>query len=87
MLVSERMVRDAARDSNKSHDEMLHPKRRIRCSLGKWYREKKLEMSTSSDQPVFRNMNDSTLFDRISSPLVMMEETTELRSSVLGPLR
>jgi hypothetical protein len=75
---NERVVRDVVRDPNKSHDEMLHPQRLRCCSLGKWYREKKLEMSTH-DRPPFRNMSDSMLFDRVSSPLVVMEEMTELR--------
>ena len=40
-------------------------------------------MSILSDLPVSRNMNDSVLFDRISSPLVMMEEMMELRNAAL----
>jgi hypothetical protein len=44
--VSERAVRVVVRDPNKSHDEMLNPERSRRCNLGKWYRERKLEMST-----------------------------------------
>jgi hypothetical protein len=48
MAVSERVVKDVTRDPNKSHDEMMNPEveRSRRCNLGKWYREKKLEMST-----------------------------------------
>ena len=41
-LSSERVVRDVVRDSNKSHDEMLCPKRWRHCNLGKWSRGKKL---------------------------------------------
>ena len=84
MVASERVVRDVIRDFNKSHDEMLHPKRSRRCNLGKWYREKKSEMSTL-DGLTSHNTNDSTLLDRVPSSLVIMEEMTELRSSALVP--
>jgi hypothetical protein len=82
-FLSERVVRDVAHDSNKSHDEMLRPKRWRHCNLGKWYREKKSEMSTLSDLLVFRNMNDSALLDQISSPSGVTEEMTESRSAAL----
>jgi hypothetical protein len=77
-FVSEREVRDVVRDSNKSHDEMLHSKRWRRRNLGKLYREKKSETSTMSDLPRFRNMNDTGPFDWGPSLLVIMEEMTEV---------
>ena len=86
MYVSERLVSDVVRELNKSHDEMPNPERSRCRNLGKWYREKKSEMSTF-DLPVLCDMNDSMRFNRVSSPLVMMEEMMELRSSALAPLR
>jgi hypothetical protein len=86
-FVSTRVVRDVVRDSIKSHDEMLNPGRSRHCSLGEWYWEKKSETSTLLDMLQFHNMNDSALFDRVSSPLVVVKEMMELRSFALAPLR
>jgi hypothetical protein len=79
---SERVVRGVNCDLNKSHDGILIFGRSRRRGLGKWYREVKLEMSTF-DTLLFSIMNDSTLIGGVSSPLVMTEEMTELRSSAL----
>ena len=81
MGTSSRVVRDVVRDPNKSHDEMTNPERRRRCNFGKWYREKKLEMSTL-DVLSFCSLNDPMLFDRVSFPLAVIEEMTWLRSPV-----
>ena len=86
----ERVVSDVIRDSNKSHDEMLHPKRRRCCNLGKWYREKKAETSTIvvDGLPPLCMINDSMLIERGSSPLLTIAEMAQLRrSAVWKPLR
>ena len=87
VAASERVVRDVIRDFNKSHDEMLHLESSRRYNLGNWYRERKSEMSTLGSPP-FRNMSDSMLIDRLSSPSTIIEEMIGLRSPlVLMPLR
>ena len=86
LAVRSRVVRAVVRDPNKSHDEILHPKRRRYFNFGRRYREKKLETSTIVLTPLFWTMNDTTLFDRVSSPSVMIEEMTESRSSTLRQL-
>jgi hypothetical protein len=83
--VSERAVRVVVRDPNKSHDEMLDPERSRRCNLGKWYRERKLVMSTL-DPRALSSTNDSTLIDLVS-PLLVMEEMMELKAFALARLR
>jgi len=55
-------------------------------SLGNRYWEKKAEASTIG-RPVSRTINNSTLPEPVSSPLVIVEEMTELRSPALKPLR
>ena len=85
LVASERVVRDVICDFDKSRNEMLHPKRWRRRSLGRRYREKKPE--TSTFELLLRNMNDTILFDLVSSPWVTIEETTELRSAGLLPRR
>ena len=86
MPLSSRVVRAMVRDLTKSHDEIVHPERRRNCSLGRRYREKNAEISTG-EPPLFSTMNDFTLFDRVASPSVTIEEMTELRNPVaLVPL-
>ena len=77
---SSRVVRAVVCDSSKPHDEILYPKRRRHFNFGRWYPEKKAETLTNSSKPSLRTMNDSTLVDRVSSPLLTIEEMTELRS-------
>ena len=86
--VSSRVVRVVVRDFSKSHDEILHPTRRRRLNFGRWYREKKSEISTILLPLPFSIMNDSTPFGRVSSPWVTIEEMTELTSLVAkNPVR
>ena len=47
LAVRSRVVRAVVRDPSKSHDEILHPKRRRHFNFGRWYREKKPETSTT----------------------------------------
>lgn len=65
LVRSERVVKDVICVLIKPHDEMSHPLRRRRFNLGRRYRKKKRERSTTSTSE-FSNMNDSMLFDRIS---------------------
>lgn len=85
LVRSERVVKDVIRVLIKSHDEMLHPLRRRRFNLGRRYREKKRERSTTNT-PEFSNINDSMLFDRVSSPSVTIEEMAESISLAPVPL-
>jgi hypothetical protein len=86
MAVSSRVVRAVVCDFSRSHEEILHLRRRRHLNFWRWYREKKVETSTI-ELLMLCTMNDSTLIDRVSSPSVTIEERTELRCPVLKLLR
>jgi len=81
-VLSLRAVRAAVCDFIKSHDEIRHPWRRSECNFWRCYWEKKAEISTNGE-PLFTTSNESTLFDRASSPerTIADSEMMELRSS------